>query len=830
MQTEAAAVSSGSPERHCCFHCAEPVPRNKPLFARIDGADQPVCCSGCKAVAEFISTAGLSGFYAVRDTPSMTAPDKDARRQSWESYDNESVQQRILSRCSDSQHEAVFLVEGIRCAACTWLIERAVGGMEGVTRCEANPATSKAVISWDPGRVRLSNILRQVSRLGFTPHPVFGDDRSESSQREQRAALRRLLVAGVGMMQVLMFAVALYAGAFEGIDARARDFLRLVSLIVATPVVIYSGYPFFRAAIRDIRHARPGMDVPVAIAIGSAYLASLWVTLTGGPDVYFDSATMFVFLLLAARYMEMKARHRSAETADALQSLIPQLATVIGDNREREVPIAELTAGDRLLIRPGAIVPADGRICWGASTIDESMITGEFEPRPVRIGNPVIAGSQNLEQALQVEVEKTGEQTAVAAIRRMIEGAQARKPSLSRLADAVSRWFVAGMLLLTTLVGLYWYFSDPSRAFAIALSLLVVTCPCALALATPAAFTAAMDSLARRGIVVTNSDAIEALAGTRTLLLDKTGTLTAGRYQVLETRPAEPYSRDDAVKLAARLEQASEHPVARAFAPWFDGEFCEDFIAFPGEGVEGTIDALRYRLGSVEFAGRLADFPDEDHACETRSAGVLTLALVNDAGLVAFFDLGDRLREDATRAMRQLSDLGFELEIASGASPRVVEAIAKETGIRKFNSALRPGDKLQLLEQRRATRGRVAMVGDGINDAPVLAAADISLAMGGGTALAQASADVVILGDRLTAIPDAVVTSQNTLRIVRQNLAWAIAYNLLAIPIAAAGLIQPWMAAIGMSLSSLIVVANSMRLARVPSRRETRNEQRAMLK
>lgn len=797
-----------------CFHCAEPVSASTPIVARIDGIDRPMCCPGCKAVAEFIVDAGLSNFYGAREVPSRQVLSDDDRQAQWIAYDNQAVQRRVTHELATGDREAVFLVEGIRCAACTWLIERSTAGLAGIKHCEANPATSRVLFSWDPDRIRLSEILQQIARLGFVPHPVSDRGRSDRSRDEQRAAMRRLVVAGIGMMQVLMFSVGLYTGAFESADVGTRDFLRLISLIVATPVVVYSGFPFFSGAFRDLRHGRPGMDVPVALAVGAAYLASLWVTLRGGTEVYFDSATMFVFLLSAARYLEMKARHRAGDTADALQDLLPQFANVLSDNGEHAVPVEELAVGDRVIVRPGDIVPADGRVCWGRSSVDQSIMTGEFGPRAVGIGSHLIAGSQNLGQGIQIDIEKTGNDTAISAISHLIERAQASKPSISRLADQVARWFVAALLVLAVGVAAYWVQVDPSRAFTITLALLVVTCPCALSLAMPTAFTAVIDRLARNGILVTNSDSLENLTTVRSMLLDKTGTLTEGKYEVLETHAASGHSSQSVQQLAARLEQASEHPIAHAFRRWSDGQVCDQQVFHAGEGVEGIIDGCRYRLGTPIFAsglisnthpGVIQPMPE----AESR----LTVMLAGEGGWIGSFVLGDRLRDDAVDAIDRLESTGIDLEIASGANLQEVSTIAEKLGIVQVQAGLRPKDKLKLLRRRQRDACRVAMIGDGINDAPVLAAADVSFAMGGGAALAHASADVIVLADRLGAIPDTIDASRKTLRVVKQNLSWAVAYNLVAVPLAAAGLVHPWMAAIGMSLSSLLVVANSSRLA-----------------
>jgi len=611
----------------------------------------------------------------------------------------------------------------------------------------------------------------------------------------------------------MMLAVALYAGEHDGITAVMKQFFRWVSLLIATPVVVYSARPFFSGAVNDLRRRRLGMDVPVALAIGAAFVASVYATVTHSGEVYFDSVTMFTFFLLSGRFLEMGARQRAGQAAEELVKLLPAMATRLTDSGEEVVPVAELQPGDRLRVRPGEGIPADGHIIAGRSSIDESLLTGESLPISKELGHKVTGGTSNVESPLEIIVDKVGEDTVLAAIRRLLDRAQGEKPAIAMLADRVAGYFVAALLVVALTVGTSWYFIAPDQAFWIVLSVLVVTCPCALSLATPAAMTAATGSLTRRGVLTTRGHALETLAGATHFIFDKTGTLTTGKLQLAKVNLYGDLDREQCLQIAAALEQASEHPVARVLAAQVAAPLrASDVTAISGQGVEGRVAGQFYRIG------RSADHHLQSGADEPYSVAVLSDAT---GQALAEFYLSDTIREDARASLQGLKAAGLEVWMLSGDRPEVAQQVAAEVGIEHWQAGLSPEQKLAAIRALQADGAVVAMIGDGVNDAPVLAGAEVSVAMGSGAQLAQASADMVLLSGRLMPLVAALDVARKAHRIVRQNLSWAVAYNLIALPLAAMGYIAPWMAAIGMSASSLLVVLNALRLN--PAHRQVAN-------
>jgi Cu2+-exporting ATPase len=776
-----------------------------------------MCCPGCQAVAKAIVDAGLEDYYRYRTAPGRTAQalvpeflDEIAL------YDRPDLQARFVRAEPGAVREASLILEGITCAACVWLSERHVTRLEGVLEFRVNYATQRAQVRWDAGRVQLSEILKAISAIGYLAHPYDASRQQAVADRERKAALRRLAVAGLGAMQVMMFATGLYVGAWSGIEPEMARFLRWVSLVVATPVVFYSALPFFVAAWGELRRARPGMDVPVSLAIGAAYAASVWATVRDTGEVYFDSVTMFTFFLLTGRYLEMVARQRAAAAGETLVKLLPATTHRLEAGHEVQVSIADLRPGDRVRVRPGETVPTDGRVLEGASTVDESLVTGESLPLGRGAGDRLIGGTVNVESPLVMEVERVGEDTVLAAIVRLLDRAQGEKPRIARLADRVAAWFVAALLLVAALVYAWWHSHSPDDAFWVTLSVLVVTCPCALSLATPAALTAATGTLTRRGLLTTRGHALETLARASHVVFDKTGTLTRGHLTLRRAVPLGGLGGAEALALAATLETGSEHPVARALrqAAGVSGS-AQDVVSTPGAGVEGVVSGRRYRVGRPDFAAGLASsqpVPGDDEGL----TGTTVVALGGEEGLLARFELADSLRPEAREAVAALQSLGVEVWLLSGDAEPVVARTAAEVGIRVARARLQPADKLAAVRALQAGGAVVVMVGDGVNDAPVLGAASVSIAMGKATELAQASADMVLLSDHLPHLAEGVLMARRTLTIIRENLWWAVVYNLVAVPLAAAGVVLPWMAAIGMSMSSLLVVLNALRLRRLP--------------
>ena len=791
-----------------CFHCALPVERDDEFQVEIDGTLKPVCCPGCKAVAELIRDTGMSSYYAMREEPQpgVGRPADDATE--WQVFDRDDMID-AFAETHANEAEATIYVGGMYCAACSWLIESTLTSLTGIQSAEVSPVTHRLRIRWLRGDVGLGQILRSLAGLGYEPQPLAPESAARPEVAEQRTALKRLLVASLGMMQAMMFAIGLYAGDYQGMDADMRHFLRLVSFVVTTPVVFYSARPFFAAAWRGVMSRKPGMDLPVSLAVGTAYAASVYATFTRGEAVWYDSVTMFVFFLTLGRFLEMRARHRSIDRSKALSSVLPNTVTRIENGADVVIPSSQLIAGDKVKVKPGEAIPADGFLVSNTTSVDESLLTGEAKPQVKSSGDVLVAGSINLECLIEMRVEKTGSDTTLGTINRLSERARYARPAFVQLADRIASYIVVAILVIAVAVASFWLFIAPERAFVITLSVLVVTCPCALALATPAAFAAAGSRLADLRLLLTNGNAIEALSRASCVVFDKTGTLTWGMPVVTTTSIVDTsFDKTSCLNIAGALETASTHPVARAFPHRDKTIVASAHRIATGEGVAGTIDDRRWRLGKLSFAAPGAATTKADSATATQ------VFLGVDGQLVATFDLDDEIRPDAVDVLRQLKDLGLNISLASGDNEDSVRRVAAALGISTYRSGCSPEDKLKIIHTMQENEETVIMVGDGINDAPVLAGADASVALAEGALLAQTSADLIMLGRSLRPLVTAFRTARQTMRIVRQNLAWAVVYNATALPLAAMGLVPPWAAAIGMSASSLIVVLNALRLSR----------------
>jgi P-type Cu2+ transporter len=798
-----------------CFHCGNLVPPGCEISLLVDDAPQWLCCSGCEAAARFILSQGLGRYYQFRE-PAHCPPADELR--DWLIYDRSAALGRYTHLRADGTREVAVQLEGLHCAACVWLIENSLTRLGGALDISVNLVEGRAQIRFDPQQVLLSALLRGLQKLGYLPRPVSFADDSDAWNKARGTALRRLAVAGFGMMQVMTFAVSLYAGALDGIAPNLEQLLRIVSLVVATPVVLYAAQPFFASAWRSIQARTLGMDVPVALSIGAAYLWSAWATLVGHGTVYFDSAVMFTFFLLLGRYLEMSLRHRAGRQQDSLRRLLPESVLRLSVGQSERVTPDELQPGDRIRVLPGERLPAEGVITSGTSEIDESLLNGESTPRTCRPGDFLITGSLNLNGVIEVLVARVGQDTTLAAISRLLDRAHASRPAVAAVADRVAAWFVGGILLVAAAVGVYWWHFDAQRAFSTVLAVLVVTCPCALSLATPAALAAATTQLARNGLLVSRSSALERLARADRIVFDKTGTLTRGQPRLESvTLVGGRLPQARCLEIAATLESYSTHPIARAFAacrPAPGGAVAVKVV--PGQGIEGRIDGVSYRIGCADYAWAVTTPQQALATAEGGSDHLTSVWLADSDGVVARFLMADEFRADAKHSVERLRARGLTPQIASGDRPSVVSACGQRLGIQRAQGGLTAGDKLTLMQRLHQRGHRVVMVGDGVNDAPVLAGADVSVAIGSGTELARVSADVILLGDGLGGLVAGVDTARRMLTIIRENLTWAVIYNVTAVPLAASGVLQPWMAAIGMSMSSLLVVLNALRILSTP--------------
>jgi Cu2+-exporting ATPase len=805
------AAAAGSSRASACFHCGLPVPARGAWRTVVDEVVQPMCCAGCAAVAQTIVDHGLVAYYRQR----RALPDRDnavpAALRDLTVYD-----QPQPAAAGAEPLETTLMLEGISCAACVWLIEQRLSRITGVLGAAINFTSLRARVRWDPAQLRLSTIIAAIDAIGYRAWPYDRERAEKSRQQARNLALWRLFVAGFGMMQVMMYLVPVYL-ADGDMTADVEQLMRLASLILTVPVVLFSATPFFAGAWRDLRNGRPGMDVPVALGIGAAFAASVLATLRGSGAVYFDSVTMFVFLLLAARYFEMIARSRSLAMQEQLALCTPLFAERLTQwpaAAAEKVAAAALHEGDYVRIGVGATVPADGVLVEGSGELDEALLTGEARPQVRHAGDALAGGSFNLGNPLVMRVTGVGAETRLAAILRLAERATAERPRLALVADRVARNFVLALLLLAGAVALTWSVIDPAQALAVTIAVLVVSCPCALSLATPAALGAAGGSLHRQGVLIARGNAIEGLATATDVVFDKTGTLTTGEMHLRDVVLLGELDRAACLALAAALEAGSSHPVARALVAAAGGSGCSsagNAMHVAGGGVAAIVNGRRLRIGTPEFVAALTQQP-LPAALAAADADDSVVMLGDAAGWIAQFALADRVRDTAPALIATLRRSGLRLHLVSGDRVSSVRRVADRLGFEAVVAAASPADKCAYVQCLQQAGAVVVMVGDGINDSAGLGAAQVSVAMGGGAEIACGNSDVVLLGGRVEALALAFGTARRTLQVIRQNLGWAFAYNALAVPLAACGLVTPLAAGVGMAASSALVIANALRL------------------
>ncbi len=789
-----------------CFHCGASVPTNVQIQLNILGDTRDLCCTGCEAVAVAIVQSGSESFYQYRtdvnETPEFTpASLPQSMQMELALYDNEDVLNE-LTETTDNGRQISLIIEGITCAACGWLIEKQLKQFAGVEFVNLNLSHHKLQLCWQQDLTALSELIARIYALGFKAQPYSPDLAQQQLESEQKKATQRLGLAALGMMQAMMFALPLYVGDWGGVFEKFETYFRFASLIITTPVVLYSARPFFVAFWRDLKSRHLTMDVPVAIAIGGAYMASIWSTFTQGEEVYFDSVCMFTFFLLVGRFLETRARLKNSEAGNQLASVMPRSTLRIHpqDKTETVVPVSQLNIGDHIRILPGSTLVADGIIVEGHSSIDESIITGEFLPIQKQTGDRVIGGSLNVESPITLQITALDKDMQISTVMSLLDRATQDKPKIAILADQIAQYFVAAVLILSALVFVSWSFIDSDKAFWITLSVLVATCPCALSLATPTALTAATSALRRDGILITRGHVLQTLTRSKRIIFDKTGTLTLGQLNIEKIITLES-SEQDALQIAASLEAHSQHPIASAFdySPLLS---VTQVQAQTGAGIQGELDGQEYKIGLASYVlEQPPKAPDNGH----------WILLARRQTALAWFLLSDQLRPDAASTVSTLQTSGLDCEMLSGDHSEQVQLIANKLQLKKAQGAINPAGKLNYISTLPKSDATI-MVGDGINDVPVLAQAPVSIAVGSASDLAKTHADVILMANQLQHLPRLMTQAKRTSRIIKQNLVWALMYNTSVLPLAALGLLPPYMAAIGMSASSLVVVFNALRL------------------
>ena len=792
--------------RVACAHCGLEVPSGRVC----EDTELPFCCDGCRAVHAAIHDSGLDRYYAYRDAPAP-APARPTGR-SYAELDDPGFQARACWMTADGLSSTELFLEGVHCAACVWLVERLPSLVAGVVEVRLDLPRSRAFVRWDPRVATLSAVARQLDVLGYRAHPSRGREAQALRRREDRRMLARIGLAGAAAANVMAIAFALYGGIFHGMEPEYASLFRWASLVVTLPAMVWGGGVFFRGAWAALRVRALHMDLPISVGLLAGFTHGLVNTVRGTGDVYFDSVTALIFLLLAGRYVQRRQQRMAAEAAELLASLAPGTARLIEGDGIREVPIEAVLPGARVEVRAGDTVPADGLVATGCSAIDRSLLSGESRPAEVEPGDLVHAGTVNLSSRLEIMVQRTGEDTRVGRLAKLVEEHGRRRAPIAEAADRIAGHFVAGVLVLAALTFALWARVDVSRAVDHAVALLIVTCPCALGLATPLALSAAIGQAARAGFLIKGADALEKLTRPGRLWLDKTGTLTTGRPALLA------WSGDAAAKpLAAAAEAHSSHPLAQALvtalgpAPDLPVSITET----QGGGIEATVAGRVVVLGSVAFvAARVGTVPVElDRRVRELTANGLTPVLVAvDDIAVAVAGFGDRLRDDAAEALLRIRQHGWRVGILSGDDASVVRSTGARLGLDpgECHGGVSPEGKLAVVSDHRHGDS-VVMVGDGINDAAALAGATVGIAVHGGAEAALAAADVFVTRPGVAPVADLLDGARRAVHTVRRNLALSLCYNLAGAGLAMAGLINPVVAAVLMPLSSITVIAHSYR-------------------
>lgn len=913
------------PPEGCCFHCGEPVPE-PPFTAHILGEPRLMCCMGCQLAAESIVEAGLEQYYLDRSEINRTAS-MPTELERLRAYDHEDIQAQFVY-AADGKSVAELSVNNLRCAACTWLIETRLYEMPGVDKCQVNLTNQRMRVIWDEDKLPISDILSTINQIGYDAKPYRQDTHEAMLERNNKKMMIRLGIAALGAMQAMMFAVGMYFGnytSYSGMLVEQRDFLRWVSLFVSIPVFFYCAVPFFTSAWSAIKIRQVNMDVPVSIALIVTFFASLYATISGQGETYYDSVSMFVFFLLAGRYIEHNARLKAANMANDLVVVEPTLVQRVGNESalvqqidqaniahhqsvEQKIETAEhalslteaqhqklaqlgelihsakrsrqseqqdvqqelnvngesdlsltpqsyetvtahtLNIGDVIMIEAGSEVVADGILCSETATVSQSLLTGESLLIVKHRGDRVIGGSQNDSQPFVMIVTELPENSQIALIDRLMNRALSEKPKVAEQADKWARWFVARILVLAVFVFIAWYFVDPSQALWATVAVLVATCPCALSLATPIALTVSTNRLASYGFLTTRGHTIQTLAEITHVAFDKTGTLTYGKPNLLyieelesqrgaEQNSAQGMEKEQLLAIAAALEVGSRHPIASAL---LDAAYqlhlpaVTDLVHHTAGGVEAVVNDIgggyKYRLGHVNFALNQSEADAQNKpqvSLQLQKHNASTAVMLTRCRLdseadtaievwkpMALYYFNDSVREGVAEMIAALQAQNIETVILTGDPSEHAQIVAKELGVDKVYFGLSPSDKVDHIKALQQQGHVVMMVGDGINDAPVLAAANISTAIAGAADLAQVSSDSVILNGKVPAVYDAKRVADKAQHIIKQNLRWALTYNSVVLLPAAFGYVPPWLAAIGMSLSSLVVVLNALRLKR----------------
>lgn len=787
--------------QHACYHCGT-TNQSAEYTALVLHEQRYFCCPGCQAVAEAIVSNGLESYYSFRSEMSNKADGNNNILQSLQLFDEDSITEEFVHQVGKYK-EVQLSIAGINCAACGWLLEKQLSKLVGISSVGANVATKRLIISWDEKTVKLSQILHKIQQIGYFAQPFQEEQHEALQQKENKVLLKRLGLAGLMSMQVMMLNLGIFFDLFGQIDNQTKQYFNWVSLILSTPVALYSAMGFYLSAWRALKARTVNMDVPISFALLSIYVSGLYATTTGGGQTYFESLCMFVFLLLISRFLEQNARFKAAQISSNLVSHMPTTAILINvDNSHKSVLAKQLKVGQRVLVKAGDIIPIDGLVIEGTGQVNESMLTGEFQLMTKKQQDSVYAGTLNAVGTFIIEVVNELSNSVATQINQLQNRALLAKPKVANFADRTAHHFVLFVLVIAALTYISWLFIDADNAFWVMISVLIATCPCALALATPVSLTCTVGYLNKNGVLLKRADVLEQLTEVDWVGLDKTGTLTEGKFVIKKLVNYSELPEHEIFSIAASLEQYSSHPIAVAFKEFELTQKVEDAKEFIAKGISGQINGVTYSIGSARFLTK--SVPQE--------VNDFNVFLLRKNELIAAFSLGDSVRTESVNLIEKLKPKTVTL--LSGDNDVAVAQLANELNIPHWYGHLEPEQKLAIIKQAQALGHTVLMVGDGINDAPVLAQADVSITLGVGTDLAKSSADIILLENSLHRIPLIMKQASRTQNNIKQNIAWATAYNLLILPLAVTGSLSPLIAVIGMSLSSLIVVVNATRLLR----------------